>query len=201
MRAPAPVLPDAARRRSQPSVLLKRGPNWGPNRGPSFGKNTCAEFRRGLPRTAPRSHRKPPPRCARRELRRRLPGGRIGRTLACTPGMSLWHVILACHSGMSQMMLAIFSTQGRINRAFFDQRAEKDTPGRLAVESPGTLYLRCAGAWVGGAGKGSRARGRVSVFAGIGLINGSEYVSGRARLHRLRKNPCRDGLAPSPTAQ
>jgi len=43
------------------------------------------------------------------------------------PGMSLWHVILACHSGMSQMMLAIFSTQGRINRAFFDQRAEKDT--------------------------------------------------------------------------
>src|ERR1035437_8999968 len=53
--------------------------------------------------------------------------------------MSLWHVILACHSGMSQMMLAIYLMQGRINRAFFDQRAEKDTPGRLAVEFPGTL--------------------------------------------------------------
>jgi hypothetical protein len=39
---------------------------------------------------------------------------------------------------MSQMMLAIFSPQGRINRAFFDQRAEEDTPGRLAVKPPGT---------------------------------------------------------------
>ena len=79
--------------------------------------------------------------------------------------MSLWHVPDDASN---------FSTQGIINRAFFDQRAEKDTPGRLAVESPGTLYLRCAGAWVGGAGKGSRARGRISVFAGTDLINGSE---------------------------
>ena len=79
--------------------------------------------------------------------------------------MSLWHVPDDANN---------FSTQGRINRAFFDQRAEKDTPGRLAVESPGTLYLRCAGVRVGGASKGSCGRGRISVFAGTDLINGSE---------------------------
>jgi sulfur carrier protein ThiS len=42
-------------------------------------------------------------------------------------------------------MLAIYLMQGRINLAFFDQRAEKDTPGRLAVQSPGTLYLGVPG--------------------------------------------------------
>ena len=95
-------------------------------------EDTCAEFHRGWPRTAPRSRHKPQPRCARTAPQRLLLRGRIGRTLA-------WH------SGISQMMLATFSTQGRINRAFFDQRAKKDTPGRPAVQSPGTLYLGVPG--------------------------------------------------------
>jgi hypothetical protein len=62
------------------------------------------------------------------------------------------------------MMLAIFSTQGRINRTFFDQRAENDTPGSLADEYPGTLYLACrGGARVSAANVEYGARGSIGV--------------------------------------
>src|ERR1035441_9599171 len=61
------------------------------------------------------------------------------------------------------MMLAIFSTQGRINRAFFVQRAEKDTPGSLAIDPPGTLELWRAG---GSGASDARAGASVSLLRG-----------------------------------
>src|SRR6267143_5176063 len=96
MRAPAPVLPGAARRRRRLSVQLKRGwnlrpnfalnfePNFAPNFAPTFERDTCEEFRRGSPRIAPRSRRKPQPRCARkaRQQCQCLLLGRIGQALA-----------------------------------------------------------------------------------------------------------------------
>jgi hypothetical protein len=65
-----------------------------------------------------------------------------------------------CSLGIFQMMLTIFSAQGRVNRAFFDQRAEKYTPGTLADESPGTLFLG-----VPGRRKPKIARGSSDVFS------------------------------------
>src|SRR5713226_9124028 len=70
---------------------------------------------------------------------------------------------------MSQMMLAIFLMQGVRNRAFFDQRAEKDTPGCSLISPPARPMLTCRG---GGTRRRSRARGSIGVFTGVFTAGG-----------------------------
>src|ERR1019366_8547358 len=60
--------------------------------------------------------------------------------------------------------------------AFFDQRAEKDTPGRLADQPPARSILACR---VGGTSRRSRARGSLGVFTGVFTAGRPNYAAGR----------------------
>src|SRR5712671_2524081 len=84
---------------------------------------------------------------------------------------------------MFQMMLAIFLMQGVRNRAFFDQRAEKDTPGRLADEFPARSIFEGDGRAGGGGARGStlgrsRVRGSISVCTGVFTAGRPNYAAG-----------------------
>src|SRR5208282_1740001 len=140
MRAPGPVLPGAVRRRSQlfvpPKPAAKAAPHMANSGEANSGKNACAEFHPGSLGTVRRSRRKPLPRCARivskPEPQRRLLCGRVGRAWSF-PTKHLPDDASNYLDARTRKSYVLFSASG------------KTPPGRLANQSPGTLYLWCAG--------------------------------------------------------